>query len=47
MRLTRLAIGIDPAVVDYSVFPGLTAELVAHFIETQIAKPPKRSLRRR
>jgi hypothetical protein len=33
-----LAIGIDPALVDYSAFPGLTPELVSHFIETQIVK---------
>ena len=33
-----LAIGIDPSLVDYSAFPGLTAELVSNFIEAQIAK---------
>ena len=37
-RKTVLAIGIDPALVDYSAFPGLTAELVSHFIEAQFAK---------
>lgn len=37
-KKTVLAIGIDPAVVDYSAFPGLTPELVANFIEAQIEK---------
>ena len=37
-KKTVLAIGIDPALVDYSAFPGLTAELVSHFIETQFVK---------
>jgi hypothetical protein len=37
-KKTVLAIGIDPALVDYSAFPGLTAELVRHFIETQFVK---------
>lgn len=37
-KKTVLAIGIDPALVDYSAFPGLTAELVSHFIATQIVK---------
>jgi len=37
-KKTVLAIGIDPALVDYSAFPGLTPELVGHFIETQIVK---------
>jgi NAD(P)H-hydrate repair Nnr-like enzyme with NAD(P)H-hydrate dehydratase domain len=41
MRMTKktvLAIGIDPSLVDYSAFPGLTVELVSHFIEAQITK---------
>ena len=33
-----LAIGIDPSLVDYSAFPGLTAELVSNFIEAQIER---------
>ena len=37
-KKTVLAIGIDPALVDYSAFPGLTAELVSHFIEAQFVK---------
>jgi hypothetical protein len=37
-KKTVLAIGIDPSVVDYSAFPGLTAELVGNFIEAQIVK---------
>jgi NAD(P)H-hydrate repair Nnr-like enzyme with NAD(P)H-hydrate dehydratase domain len=37
-KKTVLAIGIDPSFVDYSAFPGLTAELVSNFIEAQIAK---------
>src|SRR3954469_4264303 len=37
-KKTVLAIGIDPSLVDYSAFPGLTTELVSHFIETQIMK---------
>lgn len=37
-KKTVLAIGIDPSLVDYSAFPGITAELVSHFIETQIGK---------
>jgi hypothetical protein len=37
-KKTVLAIGIDPSLVDFSAFPGLTLELVRNFIETQIAK---------
>jgi hypothetical protein len=37
-KKTVLAIGIDPSLVDYSAFPGLTAELVRSFIDTQIVK---------
>jgi hypothetical protein len=37
-KKTVLAIGIDPSLVDYGAFPGLTPELVSHFIETQIVK---------
>ena len=33
-----LAIGIDPSFVDYGAFPGLTAELVGGYIETQIER---------
>jgi hypothetical protein len=35
-KKTVLAIGIEPSVVDYSAFPGLTPELVRNFIEGQI-----------
>jgi hypothetical protein len=37
-KKTVLAIGIDPSLVDFSAFPGLTLELVSNFIEAQIAK---------
>jgi hypothetical protein len=37
-KKTVLAIGIDPALVDFSAFPGLTPELVRNFIDTQIVK---------
>src|SRR3954469_8870744 len=37
-KKTVLAIGIEPSLVDYSAFPGLTPELVRHFIETQIER---------
>jgi hypothetical protein len=37
-KKTVLAIGIDPALVDFSAFPGLTPELVRNSIETQIVK---------
>lgn len=37
-KKTVLAIGIDPSLVDYSTFPGLTPELVRHFIEAEIEK---------
>jgi hypothetical protein len=37
-KKTVLAIGIDPAQVDYGAFPGLTADLVSHFIEAQLMK---------
>jgi hypothetical protein len=33
-----LAIGIDPALADFSAFPGLTPEMVRSFIDTQIVK---------
>ena len=38
VKKTVLAIGIDPFLVDFSAFPGLTPELVRNFIEAQIAK---------
>jgi hypothetical protein len=31
-----LAIGLDPAFVDFSAFPNLTPELVRHYIDAQI-----------
>ena len=31
-----LAIGIEPSLVDFSAFPGLTAELVTSYIKAQI-----------
>jgi hypothetical protein len=33
-----LAIGIEPSVVDFSAFPGLTAEQVRKYIEAQIER---------
>ncbi len=36
MKKTVLAIGIDPSLVDFSAFPGLTPELVRNYIEAQI-----------
>jgi hypothetical protein len=33
-----LAIGIDPSFADFGAFPGLTAELVGSYIETQIER---------
>jgi len=35
-KKTVLAIGIDPSFVDFSAFPGFTAELVSSHIEAQI-----------
>ena len=37
-KKTVLAIGIEPSLVDYSAFPGLTSELVRNFIEAQIER---------
>jgi hypothetical protein len=37
-KKTVLAIGIDPSLVDFSAFPGLTPALVGQFIDAQIAK---------
>jgi hypothetical protein len=37
-KKTVLAIGIEPSFVDFSAYPGLTAELVRNFIEAQIEK---------
>ncbi|MBN8993500.1 MAG: hypothetical protein J0H42_35135 [Rhizobiales bacterium] len=37
-KKTVLAIGIEPSLVDLSAYPGLTPELVRHFIEAQIEK---------
>ena len=34
-KKTVLAIGIDPALADFSKFPGLTAELISAYIDTQ------------
>jgi hypothetical protein len=33
-----LAIGLDPAVVDFSAFPGLTPELVRVYIDAEIGR---------
>jgi len=35
-KKTVLAIGIEPSLVDFSAFPGLTAELVTSYINAQI-----------
>lgn len=35
-KRTVLAIGIEPSFVDFSAFPGLTADLVRNFIDAQI-----------
>jgi hypothetical protein len=37
-KKTVLAIGIEPSVVDFSAFPGLTAELVTSHIQAQIER---------
>jgi hypothetical protein len=37
-KKTVLAIGIDPSFVDFSAFPGLTAEQVRNFTAAQIEK---------
>jgi hypothetical protein len=37
-KKTVLAIGIEPSLVDFSAFPGLTAELVTSYIEAQIER---------
>ena len=37
-KKTVLAIGIEPSLVNYSAFPGLTPELVRHFIEAQVER---------
>jgi hypothetical protein len=38
VKKSVLAIGIEPALVDFSAFPGLTVELVRNYIEAQIAQ---------
>ena len=35
-KKTVLAIGIEPSLVDFSAFPGLTPELVRNYIQAQI-----------
>src|SRR5882724_12210985 len=35
-KKTVLAIGIDPSVLDFSAFPGLTVELFRNYIDAQI-----------
>ncbi|QHO73470.1 hypothetical protein ACH79_13200 [Bradyrhizobium sp. CCBAU 051011] len=35
-KKTVLAIGIEPSLVDFSAFPGLTAELVTSYLTAQI-----------
>jgi len=37
-KKTVIAIGIEPAFVDLSAFPGLSVELVRNYIEAQIAQ---------
>ena len=37
-KKTVLAIGIEPSLVDFSAFPGLTAELVMSYIAAQIER---------
>jgi len=37
-KKTVLAIGTEPSLVDFSAFPGLTAELVTSYIEAQIER---------
>ena len=37
-KKTVLAIGIEPSLVDFSAFPGLTTELVTSYIKAQIEK---------
>jgi hypothetical protein len=37
-KKTVLAIGIDPCVVDFSAFPGMTVELVRNYIDAQIER---------
>ena len=37
-KKTVLAIGIEPSLVDFSAFPGLTTELVTSYITAQIEK---------
>ena len=37
-KKTVLAIGIEPSLVDFSAFSGLTAELVTGYIEAQIER---------
>ena len=38
MAKVVLAIGIDPSLVEFSAFPGLTAELVRNYIDAQIER---------
>jgi hypothetical protein len=37
-KKTVLAIGIEPAFVDFSAFPGLSIELVRNYLEAQIGE---------
>jgi len=37
-KKTVLAIGIDPSVLDFSAFPGLTVELFRNYIDAQIER---------
>jgi hypothetical protein len=37
-KKTVLAIGIEPSLVDFSAFPGLTAESVTSYIQAQIER---------
>src|SRR4029450_464376 len=39
-KKTVLAIGIEPSLVDFSAFPGLTAESVTSYIQAQIERLP-------
>ncbi len=37
-RKSVLAIGIDPAFADFTALPGLTPELVRHYIDAELAR---------
>ena len=41
-KKTVLAIGIEPAFVDFSAFPGLSIELVRNYLEAQIGELRRR-----